>query len=618
MLKFWNTSYPFNDFVVISFKKDSVLPIEKVKHLLKDNGIKHQNETSIGCQQIILASAFPGVCVEGVYLVFSGVAQCDGRFIFGQKEITETEISNLRNSVGLFTFAMIKKGELLLTQDFVGMGTLFYSDMGGAFIVSNRYHLLLLVLACMGYKGKLLQSKVISTIYSYTTFLAQNVSSKMDIEGTYQLPFHQEIIINKRGAEIIDKTEVLNAFKGRMTVGERHELFLQGKREIIDNIESVMVSKFFKKVVLDLSGGQDSRAVLSALLNIENGINMVELFTKNNPGSKDLEIASGLKNLLGGRYYREDGRPQYPVTLKESLNIWRSYYMGTYFYSLGLGAWSPRGENQKQIRLSGGCGEIYKGNWYPIYRNAIENIDDASALVNQLVNSFPSVFNNNLEYRQILKDLLIEEINNIPGKNALDKLENQYIYFLNRYHFGMKAFEYYHDCPIWFPLMSKSMFTLAMSIPVDERLNQNLLLELIEQLHPLLVWIDFEKLGRIYKPNLDRSMLSDIRFKGLNIKLDTSTDEWYKIQEINNNILLKNRPQMNQEFYQDWRLSKEKIYEDLLNAFNELNSYYPQIFGDQLLNYIKINHQSNVRFLYQMYAKLYSLKDQVDIFRQTF
>jgi hypothetical protein len=618
MLKFWNAPYPFNDFVVISYKKDSLSPeiIDKVQRLLKDNGIQSVNNISLGRNQVMISSSLLWSRIKDGFLVFSGVARHQGKFVYGQNSISSEDlVRDLNNSVGIFTAATITKKGVLLTQDFTGCGTLFYSNMNGAFVVSNRYHLLLLVLAWMGYKGKMLYSKVIASLYSYTTFLAQNVSSKMDIEGAYQLPFDKEIIIDKQGARILSKSEVSSAYNSKLTPWDKRELLLQGKQEIIENIASVIESNIFQKVVLDLSGGQDSRAVFAALLNVDNAINMVEILTKNVPGSRDLEIAAGLKNLFGGKFYREEGRPQYPISLSESLNIWRSYFMGTY-YTMGLTSWSPKGENQKQIRLSGGCGEIYRGFWAPIYQKSIAGSKNLKEMATQLVDGFPILITPSMEKKQVLKELLLEEFMQLPGDTPIAKFDNHYNYFRNRYHFGMRAFEYYHDCPMWFPLISKSLFRLAMSSAINEMEKKHLMLELTEQLHPLLIWIDYDKVATKDNPAINLLPLSDKRFKGINITLDTSSDDWNELEKKNKEALVRNRPKMEREFYEEWSSYMEKLRSDFNITISDLMPIFSDIINDQFTNNINSISQSNARFFNAMYAKLLSIKDQIEIFSE--
>lgn len=185
--------------------------------------------------------------------LLSGMAQHRGEFYFGQNDIIQDV--DFGESVGIFTLVSFKESEIKISQDFIGCGTLFYAELNGYSVVSNRYHLLLLVLSWNGFKGELNPAKIATTLYhSKTVFLEANISSQMDIRGVYQLPLHSEIIIDYRGFRIIDKQSVRKAFEG-YSPSERKELMENAKSEVVKNITSVMESNRFSKIVTDLSGG---------------------------------------------------------------------------------------------------------------------------------------------------------------------------------------------------------------------------------------------------------------------------------------------------------------------------------------------------------------------------
>lgn len=611
---FWKTPYPFNDFAAVTFKvQTSEWMLQKITGESSRIGIGYANQYAVGRYNTLILSTLEPKNTGKKTSILSGVAHSNGQLIYGQNYITDDFVHNPGDNVGIFTSVSIGRKEIVVTQDYTGLGTLYYAETQSFFVVSNRYHLLLLLLKWLGFKGELEYSKVIASFYSKTTFLDQNISSKMDIKGTYQLPFHKEIVINRRGVQIVDKKSVLQAYNETSFV-EKRELIQIGAKEIIDSIRSVIESDIFDKKIIDLTGGQDSRAVLAALLNVSDGMNKVEVRTKNAPHSSDLKIAAGLKNLFGGRFYKEEGRPQYPLTLDESEKIWRSYFMGTY-YTMGLGAWSPRGENFKQIRLSGGCGENYRGFWYSIYRKGISEPKNVYDLAEQLVNMFQRISTENDDDKEILKRLVSDELSSIPGRTPIEKLENHYIYFRNRYHFGMRAFEYYHDCSMWFPLLSKSAFKAAMSSSIEERQSKRFIIELSSALHPLLVWIEYDKFSLKDMPELHDIHNLDTRFKELNINLDYSHDDWLKLEKENEGELLKYRPRMDTSFYEEWRNSKEIITQKALAYFEELRACYPNIFNDSLYENIRsYANNNNTRALHGMYARLCSIKDQIDIF----
>lgn len=603
MLNFWKTKYPFNDFVLVTQKKGRD-ESKKLSNECKVIGLDYSNTQNIGNYSIFMAATQPIGDYQNI--VFSGVAQHDGKFYYGQADLPHQVDENLGESVGIFTAIIKNKNRITITQDFMGCGTIFYAKHNDNIFCSNRYHLLLQVLANNGFKGEFDKTNLSIHLYkNRTAFLESNFSSQMDIKGVYQLPIHQEIILDNDGIKFEEKSEFINSFVLNESES-RENLLEKASEELIQNIQVALDSKRFTKAVVDLSGGKDSRLVFAGVLNINNALEKVEINTKNVPNSQDLEIASGLKNLFGARFYKEEGRSQKSQTVSESLEIWRSYFMGTY-YRLGSQAWTPKGES-KVLRLSGGIGEIYDGFWLKNYKKFLNNPKNEFELASQLV-AHLSLFVSD-ENKKDIAERIAEEIRVLPGKELLERFENYYLYFRNRYHFGMRAYEYYHDTPIWFPMLSKSMFKLSMS-NFKERGNSKL--EWTNKLHPLLIWIDYDKKAAADNPEL--SEIGDIRFKNIKINSKDSCEEWATINAENRNTLLSSRPKMSHEFNQDWRDSNTSIKESIISVFIELkqsSADFNKMYDESFVSHI--NEQTNTRYLNEMYARLFSIKDQLDIF----
>ncbi|KZL93678.1 hypothetical protein [Clostridium magnum] len=617
---FWNSPYPFRDLLLFSVKDKALnnSQIENIrKEALKINLTFLPQRTYGQISNFVITKDLEGFTQKNEVTFFSGIAQLNNKFYFGQKSLplNESIQKELYDSVGLFTLIDINDENIKITQDFFGCGTLFYFDEKNLFIISNRYHLILLFLSWIGHKGRLDSDKVIATLYSDTTFLSQNISSKMDIIGVKQLAFDHEAKVDKDGWKIAPKESVIDALTG-CSNKEYDELLEKGKKEVIDNIRAVIESNLFEKLITDLSGGMDSRSVFGAILNIEDVIKKIEIYTKDIPGSSDLQIAAGLKNLFGGSFYSEIGRPQFPMTVSESFDIWRSYFMGTY-YRLAIGAWSPKGENNSQIRFSGGCGEIYRTFWSKIYRNKVDGANSIEELVIRLTNSFSrSAVAAYPNAQNRLNELLVNEISELPGTTPMDKFESHYVYFRNRYHFGMRAYECFHDCLMWFPLMSKSLFKASRSLTFEEKYNSKLMLELTERMQPILIWIDYASKPASNNKTLYNISISDIRFKGCKVLLDSNIDDWNAINLRNKEILQNLREKMNSKFYSDWKNVHQHLQRETINAFYELSSYssdLDMILGKDFVNYIE-KSSSNPRGIYQICSKLSSLRDQIAIF----
>lgn len=175
----------------------------------------------------------------------------------------------------------------------------------------------------------------------------------------------------------------------------------------------------------------------------------------------------------------------------------------------------------------------------------------------------------------------------------------------------MRAYESYHDCPMWYPLLSQSMFKISMS-GFEERSTTKLELELKENLHPLLVWIDYDKTPTKDNQVLKTMFLSDARFKNIQINLDSSVSDWRLLQAENKKVLLSARPKMHTEFYYEWRDCDKIIKDSVISKFHELRESFKDMFNKSFLDSVE---KGSTRYLYEMYARLSSIKDQIEIFR---
>jgi len=613
MLEFWKTPYPFNDFLVFIAERKKKKHIKTAMKMLEGIGLNYYFQKKYEKYTIFCASSLQLFKTTDFQqtTVFSGVGNYKGDFIFGQHDLNVfNDYQDIGESIGIFTSICCDNEQMVITQDFFGCGILYYAKLDNSLLVSNRYHLLLLYLSWIGFKGEINFKKVIANMYSNTTFLAQNISSEMDICGTYQLPFDKEIIVNKYGWKIVDKECVKQSLKG-CSASERIDLIECAKNEIIENVQVILQSNRFYKYVTDLSGGIDSRVVFASLLNIPGAKHIFEIFAKDVPGSNDLAIATGIKNYFDFNYYNEEGRSQHPLSLRENLDIWRSYFMGTY-YRMGISAWSPRGDNIKQIRFSGGCGELYRTFWYKIYGEKINNTKSIDELAENLINTFSRLISPNQNYKKKLIEIISTELHKIQGQTLISKLDNHYLYFRNRYHFGMRAFEYYHDCPIWFPLMSKSLFKVAQSMSAEEKRDDALMLFLTKRLNESLVRIDYASMPLEKNEYLHSLGITPDK----KIPLNTFKEDWEALQIKNRDKLLANRINMDKCFYDEWKNSDKIIVHELLNIFytlKDINADFNSLFDHVLLDSI-IKNINNSGFRNSIYAKLASIKDQIEIF----
>lgn len=616
-LKFWNIEYPFKDFLLISSKKEiSQDNINKLSINLKEINLNIFNLNNYGNISNYIVSSDSNLNNN---MIFSGMSVYKNKFYFGQEDLDANIDEEFINSTGMFTAIRVENEKILVGQDFFGCGILFYTEYNDAIYISNRYHLLLLVLAWSGFKGELDRAKVLYSTYFYYSYIFNtNGHSNMDIKNIYNLPINKYILINKNGWEIKIKEETNNAFKG-ISDKSYEEVFELGVNELFINTEAILRYDNFSKKVVDISGGFDSRLTLGLVDKLNDNKTNIQANTQNSVVQKDLEIGDALRKLLNIPLYKEEVKEIYPISLYESTDIWRSYFMGTY-YRVGLGAWSNKNENIKCIRLTGSLGEYYRAKYLatgygklleenndlPIYTFSKNLVDCDNKFLkdNKDLNLIYNLFENTMKYH-------------VVGETTEAKLENYYEFFFGRYHFGMNAYSTYHDMPSYNVLMSKNMLTASRMVNSKDRINEKFILSLTERINPLLAWMPYANNNIDTRAMLNSMKLYNNDFKNYDIKLDYDIEEW-KLKKLENdnyrNVLRESKKEyLDKVFYEQWRNINSYIKIETIKNYKILCEYI-DIYNEKFMNYIlNLDEKNNV--LKVVYGKITSILDQVSIFK---
>lgn len=597
-IEYWKSMEPFSDFSIISSKNKN---IEIDKLLLNLNVKCNISKIEIGNNINYVLSSVELKHNKEIEIL-SGLGKIGDKLYFGQKDIINTPQKRLDmgKEVGIFTYLYANNQNIFITQDYFGCGIIFYYQNEDIFITSNRYHFLISLLANLKVEMKINKENLIASLGAkgnYRGFLGQNIFHEMDIKGVYQLPLNKEILIDKTGWRILDKLIYLESIP--YSQGSYEELLQQAAEEIIQNIKCIEAHPHFKNIICDLSGGMDSRVVFGAVLNGDNP-EKIKIRTKDIPNTKDLSIGVGLANFFGFDFYYNDNPIIEPIQLKENEYIWRSYFLGCY-HRMGITAYSSKSANTSQIRLSGACGEYFRSFWSKI----IKNVDEFTI---QQVSE--EIFNDNIyEYdakKRICRKLR-EELESLPGCSTAEKLEMHYMFFRGRYHFGMRQFEMYHDCSMWFPLLSPALLKASRMLSLEERKEDKIMYEITERLCPLLIYMEYDNRNMI-EPN--KLNIAHKQYSRCQVKLDENIDRWKKIEEKNS--IVKNQ-EIARKDIQYFKNVTPYLYNKVLEGYVYLYNNHHEvhdIINEQLFLNIQVNKDDNV-YIKETYSKIYSLIDQI-------
>jgi len=125
-------------------------------------------------------------------------------------------------------------------------------------------------------------------------------------------------------------------------------------------------------------------------------------------------------------------------------------------------------------------------------------IDTEDSSVNKdsllLDNLFNKLSNNGLS--ESAKTLGIKSLNDsistIPGATVFEKLSNHYLWFRNRFHYGISNYNAYDNAIEWSPYQSADLLKAAIGTPFDFRVKKNVMFDIADQLVPLLNFIEFD------------------------------------------------------------------------------------------------------------------------------
>lgn len=534
-LKYYKLKNHYQDFGIILHQKNNQSQ-SQVDFKYIDNDLFTENVylDDLLCQ-IIYAKDI--VQEENYSFIFSGVLAYKNRLYLGSKEVDCSILKKIQNEVGSYIFLRINKtsGEIDISTDYFGIGKIYYYCNNGIFVASNRYHFLLLILKNLGIKLKLDKNKALSSlVFLNMQPFHQNISRKMDIEGVFVLPVNKTIYISSKGVDL-PSAKIDEVFTKKEPFSEENyqKLLREAKKEIINNVKIALEHPAFKYVILDLSGGMDSRIVYGAATHLQEFRHKIRInshFVESEP--LDLDVALSINSIYGFQY---DDLP----TIKEPYygdnpwnDIW-SYYLGVYYSYV-----PPFYKNKipDAIRLVGSYGEICARPYYSrSLLNTDLDVDDPTSFIDRYFERYQymSFVGDECGCLSLLKNLFCEELDLLPGDSALEKLENHYLFYRNSLHFS-DVLRSDVRCPEWGALMSKALFQLK-NMTYHRFKSIKLQLDISNLVNPVIA-------AHIYeydKDNLEKQKLIDKGdiilygecFDNIKIGMNNDNKEWLEAQE---------------------------------------------------------------------------------------
>lgn len=240
---------------------------------------------------------------SGTTYLFSGYAFHEGKMFIGQAEVCNSlsDIDSLKGDYGEYCLCESRGKTIKLSSDFFGMVPWFYFYENGIFAASNHYHLLLLILKTLDVALKMnIKRSRVNMITSGFTY-GSPFSMDLDVQGCKMTAAYEQLEFSPRSGVRTKRTELWDIIsKPEPWNEDAYELYLDKAAE---ELEVACRASFehprFDKIVVDVSGGFDSRVVFATANNLPKKLRKkMHTFTRKSGTSDDVEVASSIINLF--------------------------------------------------------------------------------------------------------------------------------------------------------------------------------------------------------------------------------------------------------------------------------------------------------------------------------
>lgn len=594
LFNIYDTKEPFYDFLITRN-----LNITNIATLLDEYGIT--NSTKISDCDIFSN----GIKIkDDNVVIFSGITKINGTIYTGQFPASFEDLFNLTEKTGSYTMVRFSKASGLISNDLMGYGKIWFYSNGNSFAISNRYSLLIKLLKLCNINLKLDYEQIKVILSSMTNyFLHNHFSNVMDVKEISMLSIDRDISITADGIKLIPN-EVFSILTDSTILDyESYNQLLDASiDEVADNLSAAFKYGISNKI-LQLTGGMDSRAILSVMTNLSIPDDL-HLSTRGKKEDGDVIISAKLSELTNMDYDTSiDIR--YMMSFTEAFDLCREHNMGL-IYSHKL---NPYVSDKQTLIISGGTGDAicrseYSRHFMGGFAGYPKNIHELSIAWRSWISM--SKLYGDFDGNTNSLSVLCQTMDTIPVHSPLEKIDRMYMFFRSRFHFD-PYLEYVANSVIWMPLSCCSMLRLN-HLTHDAFRGIKLETDVIEKANPVLLKVPFEKL----QDNIDCE---------INHMVYNNLPMWVnKIQSITNDGISK---WINQQ-----TIRKTTNCRDLL--FNQKDLYFKLSYNklkfiaqncDQLssicpaLYHYMMNNCNNEGRMITMCNKLSSVIDQFNLIR---
>lgn len=489
--------YPDDDFCIISAK-------EKLYSIEMDqlNAYQYHNSTIITNGKLYTH--------QGKVYIMSGSCVTDNhKYIRGGDDIIKHNINieDIFHCLGKYSFALFESSKITLFNDYHGQNKLYYFSDKNLTVISNRLHLLILCLKKLKIHITLFDDKAIAFLTCrYHQLFTQNFCSEMLIKNIFQ-SYAGEIFSVENGELKISHDGIYNIIskKYNSTLSDKEyiEKLDNACEEIINNISAIVNSEHTQRVIIDVTGGMDSRIALAALTNIKTTRKIYYRISKAKKKEEN-EVA-----LLLAGFYNYDFFDGTGVYRKHSEKDYLSFSMETKY----LDRLDTEYTSKETILFNGFYGEAsvrprFSRDFY--FNSPLEDITDPAEYIKLFFSYYVSpvmiVDYDRVGYK--LYNIFRHEFLSIYGEDIPSKLENHYLNYSHAYHCAPSLCSSY-ILESYSPIKSKHLIELHRHNSLlwkDIKLG----LDLTYKLNPMFSKIKYEndQYNNFYNNNFEKLIVS--------------------------------------------------------------------------------------------------------------
>lgn len=282
----------------------------------------------------------------------------------GDIQRTKADISTIKESCGEYHLILFHGNKVEFRADWFGYQPLFYfnADFGG--VISTSYHLLLLILKVLGVEFYINIPHALDIVkekFTFTSSLSVEVDRcTCNRSYEYYEISQEKISVNKTssyGDLYVD---------GEYSPAIYEDHILAAKSEIIEHVRMVFEHPAFDYIVVDLSGGFDTRLVYAACSVLPASLirPKIRISTRHSSTPNDFEVAAMINYVYGYSYFDDPSVCNLMPTHSDKANI---FYANNISKNLGTykdwSGWSffDSFYVTNVASIYGGCGDVYHG-----------------------------------------------------------------------------------------------------------------------------------------------------------------------------------------------------------------------------------------------------------------